>query len=252
MGSAQSSNTVNETVKVMTQIANSSTQSCVYTFTSDQALNINASNGSDVTINSANFMDFASVDTNCIQSSQTQNQIENAIKAQISQLSTAINQSLDFNPGSTTAKNVTNLLEQLSTDVSNSYSQTCSQDFNANQSTNIQASDGSTVTVRFLNYSDTFESVQQCVLDDSSVTNTSNMITNVISQKAKAEVESLLGPLLFLLLIVLLVVVVIVLGGAKELTNWKFLLTLGIILIVYLVIASVRKWWPFHSKTNTN
>lgn len=252
MGSAQSSNTVNETVKVMTQISNSATQDCVFTFTSEQAANIKATNGSTITINDLNFNEFASVDTCCIQNNQTQNDIQNAIDAQIKQLATAINQSLDFNPGSTSARDVTRLLETLSTDVTNAYTQTCSQNFTGNETANIQASDGSTITINYLNYSDAFESVQSCVLADASVTNTSNRITNVISQKAKAEVESLLGPLLFLLLIILLVVVVVVLGGVKELTNWKFLLTLAIIVIIYLVIASVRGWWPFHAKKNTN
>lgn len=252
MGQNLSKNTVDETVNLMTQIANSATTSCVYTVNEDQTLNISATNGSTVTTGNIDFTQYANVDSMCLGMTETQNKVSETVQNEINQIAKSITQAIDLNPGSNESNDTTKVLENLGTAVTNAFNTTCNNNFNQTETATLSASDGSTITVGVVDYSQAYSEVQKCVLSDSAVTNASQIVQNTISQKATSEVESIFGPLLFLLLIVALVVIVIVVGGFKEVTNPKFLIAAAIIIVIYLVIARLRKWWPFNSRSSSS
>lgn len=247
MGNVKSSTIVNDTVKDLTQVVNESTSSCVFTANEDQNLTIIA-NGANVTVGTINFEEYASVDTSCIASTTVSNNITEELKEEIKQVTKAINQALDLNPGSTDASAVTNIVTQLATNIKNAYTGSCKDAFNQTESATIDASNGATVNVEVLNYSTTFDSVQDCVFTDKDVTSSSQQLQQTISQSATAEVESLLGPLLLIFLIIIIIVGVVLLGGAKGLTNPKFWYAIIAVVVVYLIIAFALKWPPFRNR----
>jgi len=244
MGGAVSTNAINDGVKVMTQTINSSTQDCIYNVSQNEASEIKVSGGSTVNVGDIDFSELASVDTQCLSSSSTQTTAQQNVSETATQLAQATVGA--FGIGISDANNVQNLWTQIGDDVVNAYTQVCADNFTTTEVSKIKASGGSTVNVGVINYSEQFNSLQDCVQQNVTSTSSSQMLQQILEQSAKSEVEGILGPLIFLVVIILVIVGAVVFGGTKALTSKKFWITVIIIVLVYFILAFVFKWWPFH------
>ena len=253
MGDTLSKNIVDDSIDLMSESVSDSTQSCIYTINESESQTIQQpGNNNTVNINQDNFQEYASVDTQCFTNSQTMTMINSQVSTTTSQIASAIGQSLDLNPGSTKAENTLKLLTQMQDIVINAYTQTCATNFNGTQTVAIdQSGNNNTVNIGVVNYSEAFSDTQSCVQENVSSTSTYTTLVQQLSQSAKAETEGLLAGLLTIVIIIIIVLGVIFFGGVKAVTNWKFLLTIFIILLVYFVLAAINKWWPFHNDGNS-
>ena len=245
MSSAYASNTVEDATNILIRVAVDATQNCQTQISQDQILNVVAKDGSTINLNDVTVTQIISTDMGCISTTTTQNNISNSLKQAVSQLSKAITQAFAITPSSSIAENVTKLLTNLSTEIQISFNQTCKNVIAQNQIVNIKAINGSKINAYDLNFNQTIDDVIDCVQNNTSVNSVKNQLIQQIEQKAEAIVQSILGPLFAILLIILIVIGFIIFGGVKSITNWKFILTITIIIVVYLGLAFALRWWPF-------
>ena len=254
MGNTLAQNIVNDSVNVLVQVVNQTTQNCEIQGIQSQVIQVcgNVGTGSGSTLNAGGTQtEVFNVSIACAQDAQFQNTISQSLQEQVTQLAKSISQSLDFNPGSTESNNVLNLTTNLATVIQNTYVQNCianpvqQQGYGVCNNTNFGNIIVSPTQGEF------FTGTLNCVQTSAAVNNVKQTFIQQISQTAEATVESFLGPLLFILIICLLIFCVFTFGGAKAFLNWKFLLLIVVLIAIFIAIAAWRGWWPF-KRRNTN
>jgi hypothetical protein len=243
MSGSYATNTVKEVTNVMTKIAFNATQICQADVTDNQ--NITITNSGNINIGSIVGKQIIITNIKCAQSDTVQNQINNDISETSSQIANAITQALSITPSESQANNVGTIITNLGTQISETFTQKCVLNLQNNQTLDIQNNAGANLVIGSIDFEQDVNNVIQCIQQDSAVNDLATQLKVAISQSATAKEDSLIGALVFILLILLVVVIVLISGGVKALTNWKFLLVLFIIILVYLFLAYKEKWWPF-------
>jgi hypothetical protein len=251
MGGVLSQNTINDAVNFMVQTVNTTSQDCKQILDESNITDIEGSTFQNITINVGSGQNLA-VDIQCAQNASATNNINSSLQQDISQLATAINQNLNLNPGSTEASNVLNLLTNLSVITQNTYQQECVTNAVENISTIILNTKGDN-----LNISDNAQQTLNSIANCTQQTVTDNQITTSliqqITQSATAKVENALGLLFILLTIIAIVFLVLIYAGGKALLSPPVLAFIFGIILLYVLLAIWRGWWPFKKKnTNTN
>ena len=184
MGNAYASNVVNNVVEAFFNVMTNITQDCSTQMLASQILQIE--NSQNVVVNHVNFQQWFDIDLNCLQSSDTTVDIKNQIDQTIEQLSTAINQSLNLNPGSTTAQNIVNLITKIGYNISQTYLQDCSANLQGVQAIFIRKS--SNILVQYVNFSQTINVMRSCVMNTNSLIALQNQLRQQISQKNRFNI----------------------------------------------------------------
>ena len=245
MSSAYSSNTVDDGVKIAINVLNEATQMCQTQVLESQDLSISDNRGGSVNIGEINWSEVINMDISCTQSSTSQNSIDNSLQQTISQIAKAVGQAFSLTGNSASSQNNTKLWTDIGVTIKNVYNQKCKDILETSQGVSIKNNVNEEVTIASLNFSEQIDGMTQCIQNDESVSNVKNQIKQNIEQKAESIIESLLGPLFAILLIIIVIIAVILFGGVKSLTNWKFILALAVIILIYLGLAAFLKWWPF-------
>ena len=253
MGNSQASNILNNTINQSISILNRTVQKCETSLSQQQGIDINGCSG-DVIIRNVNFNQSGTIDIQCAQSSSSTNEITDEIKTNFEQSAEAINQALSLNPGSTDANNVTNLMQQLALDVVNTYSQTCIGGTVQSQqiTRTCPATGGGNTTIEQVNFDQVSNGTSSCTQDAINDNSAKLSIENIISQKARAVVEPILG-LGALILIVIIVVIVLFMTGASSITSIiVIIIVIAVGIGIYLLIAWIVKIFPFASTSVDN
>lgn len=251
MGNAYASNVVNNVVEAFFNVMTNITQDCSTQMLASQILQIE--NSQNVVVNHVNFQQWFDIDLNCLQSSDTTVDIKNQIDQTIEQLSTAINQSLNLNPGSTTAQNIVNLITKIGYNISQTYLQDCSANLQGVQAIFIRKS--SNILVQYVNFSQTINVMRSCVMNTNSLIALQNQLRQQISQTATAKVQGLLDGLLQMLAIILVIgaaIFFIFWKGGSILKNPLFIFSITLIILVLLIINYFLQWFPFKKVYNTD
>lgn len=252
MGGAYAKNTIDEAAKIMTSVAIEASQSCQSVVTQSQGLTIVAQKGAHVTIGPTAFSQVVSLNTQCLTEDTAQTDITSELDQAATQIAKAISQNFNLPGGGSTAENTAKLLAELSNEINVSFTQTCANIVNQAQNVNIVASDtGTTVAVATLDFDQEVDAIINCVQNTSNVSQVKNTLTQTLTQEATAIVENAAGLIIFIVAIVLVFLGFVIYQGEKAITNWKFLLTVAGIVLVFILLFYFLKIWPFN-ETNEN
>lgn len=247
MGNIHATNTLNSVISNSVTILNQSTETCRTTL--QQEIDININKCSTVNIIGINFNQSGSISTKCAESNSAKNNVKSEIDSEFKQAATAINQALSLNPGSTSSNNITNLMEQLSVNIQNEFTQNCINSVVNKDTISVTCSgkDG-TANLEYLNFNQTANSISNCTLSSTSVNSVITQIKTIISQTAISKVAPLFS--LGFIIIILAAIFLFMYQGEKSLTQIIIVLIIvgSILLIIYAIFASIYGWVPFKSK----
>ena len=151
---------------------------------------------------------------------------------------------------------VTNIAAEVATEISNETVQNCITEISESQGIVIDCSPtgfgACDVNVEEVTFSQGTEVINNCILRQSNAQRVINDVTQEISQKGTAKVESLFGPIIAIVIVIVLIVGAVFLRGTKALTDWRLWVVVIVAILIYLGIAYWRKWFPFEQKTKTS
>lgn len=246
MGGAQAKAEVDSAISVATSILNTASQAC--TSAASNSVIFTGKNCQTIIFKDIDINQTSNINVTCVQTNTTTADIKNSVDQTISQMAKAVTQALSLNPAGTYASTITKLSTALSNNIINAYSQACTS---SQSNSLIFAADckdpNPASAAKFIGIRGTqgINSLAQCTQTNSSVVSVANQIKQQIDQAVIAQQESLFGPLLALLLIVLIIIIAFAVGGVKIFTNRYVIALLIVILIIYMIVAFIRKWFPF-------
>ena len=214
MGSTQSHNIIDNSISAMVSSVNSASQNCVATASTTQSIDATTGeNCEDASIDISNvkFDSKGKVNVVCMATVAQQNSAAAAIDQVASQMATAVSQSLNLNPGSTEADNISKMSQALGVSVSNSVSQSVTAAASSSQTINANARGSGSCAERIHNidFSSIQDAIAKGVMDSTQVASATADLKQTVDQIAHAKEQSLLA---FLIPIVVGIVLVIVIG----------------------------------------
>lgn len=189
---ATASNISEETAKALVQISNTATQSCMVSDSEIQQITINGITGSNLNI-VANLEQSLVLNSDCLQSDTVQNSVQQAMAQKANQLAKAIAQQYELSAAE--ADNLAQEIAQMSTQISNSFRQNCSNFGAQVQSFTLENGSQLDATI-YLNFDQYNASVTQCVSQDAAVNNSFQSIAQTTQQTASATVQNFLAGIL--------------------------------------------------------
>jgi hypothetical protein len=138
----------------------------------------------------------------CISSTSIQNQVINDLTQSAKQQAEAINQQfglLTFAEAISISSSYLTLANQMNTAFYNS----CVTEI-SNNNVSVISCGGSTNMSVDINYDSTIQNTQNCVFNNSSVTNTANDIAQSISQVSRAKISNFLATIFFAIALVII------------------------------------------------
>ncbi len=199
----------------------------------------------DVTIDNINFTQSGEIGTDCQQEILSSTETDTQISQIFTQQAEAISQAFSLGGGSE-AENITKLMQQLNTDIQNSYKEECLNPVIENQTFDIPCNSdlGGTVKIGSVNFDQTIKAMTKCTQETRSVTQTKTKIENIIDQKSKAVIEPLFGGII--LIIVIIIIIFFVMRGSGGSSSWiTIIVVIAILIGGYLLVAWFSGWWPF-------
>lgn len=241
MGNSSARNILDSYTNAMISVANNVIQDCDVTANSQQQIFIN--NCGQVLIQDFNIARTLNVDSTCVQSSISTNNIDQQLTQIATQMATAINNNLNLT-GTATADNITNLSINLSTAIRNEAAQNCSSLFGVRQSINIDCSQSPfpRATVSGIKGSTTGDIITNCLQQSNNVNNIKQQLQVIIDQKASATVEN------GLIFIIYLVVGIILFYFIMKVNIWMAFVALILSIIAYFVTAYLFELFPFDQR----
>lgn len=235
-GSSNAKNLLDSAIENSIKIINNSTQTClepISNFINISILKCNNIEIGDITNEQTVVLNIA-----CAQKASTNDDIKTQIQEEFNQKAEAINQALNLNPGSTSATNITNLMQKLSTTLINEYSQTCFPRVSGGINENIECinGDGSSVKIGNVTSRQVIFLTGSCVQETLSTNKIKTEIENIIKQESRSVVEPIfsLGGIIAILILILLIILVIAGVSAKYILI--FIIIAAVIIGIYFLI----------------
>jgi hypothetical protein len=248
MGASLSSNLSQEAANIMINDSINATQNCQTTVSANEVASLRQIRDSIISIDGTDFSDAVSVNTSCLMSAEAQTNITNTLDQTASQISNSISEALSLSVAD--SNNVASIVDNLAENIADSFQQNCVQDVFANENFSLRNIADSTVNVTNINFSDSVTAFVNCVSMSDAVMTQINNLQQATQQKATSKTESLLAPLFAIVLIIVIIIGALILGGGKALTNPKLWITIAVIVVVYLILAGIFKFWPFKEQRN--
>jgi hypothetical protein len=212
----------------------------------------NASNTVDLDNCTAGYIDInlnnsCSVDSSFNSTVQVQNQVQQCLSSEISQLADAMSQNLTLNPGSTTAENITSQSMSAVDQIKNNITQNCTSSVAGNNT--VKCLDGSNIGTLIVNANDMNKSVSNCISNDEIINTSTQSLKSIIDQHSKAVQKNAI-----FWVIIATAILFISFGISKKLGGGEIIELLILLLIVLAVCAllGLLIWETFnHNKTKT-
>lgn len=247
MGRQLVSNTIKSTIDTTTSIIVNQSQKC--TNLVQQSAVFNCTAGGDIDIEGKiNIRNEGRLNVSCIQTAVTtvgfQESIQNAIDQEVKAIAQAFNISGDQN-----IQQLTDAVNKIAVSISSDISQFCGS--SATQTAVFNCGAGGDVTIggqAVINIENYANSVSSCTANQGTSISASIDLQQLITQKADAEIQSLITQLAWLLLAAALLVALVLFG--PEIAGSSSIITIVLIVvglvIVYLALAYFIGWWPFN------
>jgi cobalamin biosynthesis Mg chelatase CobN len=201
-----SSNYGEAIARSLLNVANEHAQKCSVAVTQEQTTEFRNITGSDIDYQ-CNGTQRAVVTTECLQRADTQNDISNAVAQQAKQLADTVTQ--QFQLTVSVSSNVSKLISEMATAVTNSYSQDCA--VQSSQSQRILADNIVDSRLRITcNYDQYADITTNCVMQNRSVNNIAQQINQELDQSAKATTTNWLAGIIGAVAIALALIAIIV------------------------------------------
>jgi len=248
MGNSYATNVVNDQVNVLFDVMISTMLDCGTTINAGQ--NISADGCSNVSYSGITQEQIINVNVSCIQTNVASQDFDTKLQQAIKQMSDAVNQAVDFNPGSTEASNTTNLVTTLATTVKETFVTNCVGNLVAQQS--ISCKNSSNVSFNAIMQSQAISLARTCTMSSQSVLKAKTDLIQQVSQSATATVKSILSGFLGLIIVVLIIVAAVIFlftqttgSLLKSLTNPLFIFSVLLLALIVVIIGFFLKWWPY-------
>ena len=242
-------NILNSAIDQSINILNESITECEVPITQSQLINVFGC--TEINISNINFRQNGEINIACAQEASSESSVETQINQVFTQSAEAINQVLNLT-GSSTAENITSLMQSLSTDIQNAYSVACIAPVVQEQTVNSQCSTqtGGTANISQINFEQTASALVDCVQNIINRNQTKTQIENIIDQQSRAVIEPLItfGGILLIVIVIIAILLFFVGGSIK--TIIIVVLIIAVLFGGYLIVAWFSGWWPFIPQDN--
>lgn len=209
-GKTLSTNTVDQSIDVFTDIVNEAYQQCTGSNVQSQVISVSGNVGSSININNVSFTQSAETYTMCEQTGSFLADIQQNISQNTDQVAQAIQAKFSILPNTTEANNIVNLTTQIATEISNTYVNDCT--FSTSQAQLIDASNNvnSNINLNNVTFNQSMQIVNECISQNSSVSDLSQQLSQAVRQKAKSETIGILGIIAAVLIIGMIFIALVV------------------------------------------
>ncbi len=239
MGANYSSNVAKSYAQATTDVINSYVEKCGTSINSNADFDINGCSG--VTISNNDFSNVVLYDATCLQNIASNSTISNAIQQAIQQQASTESQNFGF-PTVNDANNFVSAVTNLSTQVTNSYIETCSSNLTSDFS--FKCSNSSNVVFTNNKFTNNVAQTSNCAINAQTDNGVTNSVSQSIAQSASAKEKNVFAVLFFLIIVILIFPFALGSQNVKWLIIGVIILII-VLIIVYLVIAKYRGWPPF-------
>ncbi len=225
MGRDKAKNRVSIATNAFLSILNSVTQKCTQPITQTQNIPIEVTGAGSVLRDSTiRARQSVVADFKCIQEVKNNQEANQQIKNEIDQQTQAIIGSLNLSLKSATAENIAEVVNNLATEIQNSYTGACMQSVLQEQSVPIKVAGGGQITNVFFDFDQSIRSMSECVQSSTNVQAAQQDLENLIRQLAEIQrkgiFEDIFGSLfgniagiIIFIVIVIGILVILGLGG---------------------------------------
>jgi len=248
MGNSSSTNSVTNSISLLSSVYNTSTQQCAAS--SSQSIGINIINSAGTKIEDNEFIQLSESTTNCLQKVSYDAALTNSLDQQVQQSASTSMAMVKANVGSQTSSNILRNTINLSNIINNAASQQCTPSSTQSFMLNIINSPDSTFSKNIVKQ--TSKSIVDCTQGVATKSTAANDLSMVVSQVSKNTQETLTGMLEILLIFAAVCVLgFVVVGGfggstaIKQMFDWKTLLAVGV-LIIFILAAYL--WYQSRSQ----
>lgn len=219
MGNTISQNVVDDVLNVVHTTVNKTMMTNSQAVSQVAGFHINAAG--DVTVHDIKMHQDMKVMQTAALNAKTKATFHDDISQKMKQAAESVKQSLSLNPGSAIASNITSMMDNLTTDVSNSFSMMNKQQLDQQAVGFVKS--GGNVKMSYITIVQANETVMNTIMSSSAVQETMLKLAQAVSQSAKAKEKGMLSGILMILIVIL--------GGGvllgKKLLEPKFLLPVG-------------------------
>lgn len=224
MGGNLSKNSAKETAKVFTNVINKSYLNCKSSVNSSNIISILNANNVVVKFDNVNFSTTVSNAQDCESTAGFMNDIATSIDNNIGQTADALKAS--FGLGETEATNVFNLVQNLANNINSEYQTNCNFQTNASNLITIANSSNIVVEGKNTNFTAATDTINKCISDSKSVTDSTTALKNELQQKAKSKTIGILALIviiggIIIVIIILAVLLIPLLFGTTALVTKK-------------------------------
>lgn len=198
MGNDVSKNVVNSISSVSNSVVTNSFQDCSTTVSSIQQISLDGC--TDVDLEDIAMRQVVSLEGGCASANKVNTDISTNMDAAIQQQADSVSQM--FQLSSAESDNVTNITQELSTAVAESFSQNCASTLDNRQI--ISCSNSSGVFVKRVDFDQTIQATLSCIQNNESITKLTNELSTAISQTASAKTEGLFSWLSNLIMLIII------------------------------------------------
>lgn len=210
-GKSKTENIIDSTTNVLLNVVNQSLQSCTSPVSQQQVSSIVQGDGSVIEGSKFNFKQAVNLDTRCVSSTNTENQLNTNLERTAQQQAKSINSSLGFLDGSTQAKNTTRYVTSIANSIKNAYTQECAAVVSQQQLNEIRQGNNSVIRTVDFNFDQTANAVVSCIQDNKTFNQAVTNLSEKVDQTATAENQGLFGGLSSLMTIGIIIFVIIIL-----------------------------------------
>ena len=189
-----------------TQVSNDTESACDATNTQTQQMKITDVSG-NVFVHDINWKQSSIMDTQCLQSSDTNTKLTNAIDQTASQITNQETSPIQFDLTNSTSDQITDQVVNLGTEVLNLTRNKCSSENNQSQ-TALVGTVGNNATVYGLTWEQLQKNTTECVQKNIQDTDEFQKVSQSISQESTQKVSSLATILIVIAVIIVLIIVI--------------------------------------------
>ena len=241
-------NVVNSATDVMVSIINTVNAKCWHYASNSIKFTVVVSDGGVIDNLDFKAGQSAYIDQTCIATGKADSDIDQQLSKIIKQLAETTTNAFPPIGGSDT-ENLTNSYSELATTVRNSYSLDCRAALINSADIKVTVTgQGSEIKDAVLDVNQVNDALQNCILKSDIVTQASQKVEESFDQSAKTKVTGIFGSLAVLFIVIILIIFGFIFKAVGSVFNPKFLIAVVIIVVVWLVIAVIFKWWPVHHK----
>jgi hypothetical protein len=226
-GSSKAKNVVEQTNRAFFEAITESVQGCTSNISASQINEIigaQTATISDINQNQAIKLDFS-----CLQSANTQTEIDNNFSTIVNQQADSIRKAFGLTSGDTRSQNITKTLNDISTSVKNSFKADCSSSLSGSQINRIH-NIAEAAIINKVDQNQAFEAVTKCIQSNSAYQKAVNDLQTQVDQLATSKGGGILPDI--------------------NIPAWGFIV-IGIVILLIVALIGVGLYFLFKTSSKS-